>query len=176
MTPTESISAITNSSTCDPDVFKDFKQRIEEGSLSRDENPKTHFGVFFLPYNFKNKKVFLVHHKKAGSWISPGGHMDKGEVPYETLNREIFEELGIKKFFKTEPKPFLLTTVKINRDTHPCKKHYDIWYLVPTDGRDFNVDQQEFLDTKWLTVEEARALVTDPSNIKALNLVEQTHV
>lgn len=167
-----SISAVINPSICNNDIFNDFKQRLEEGLLTRDENPKTHFCAYFLPYNPKTKEVFIVHHKKAGLWISPGGHIDQGEILFEALNREIYEELGVKDFFKEVPSPFLLTTTLIENAVQPCKKHYDVWYLVNTNGDNFNVDPHEFLDVKWVTIEEARNLVKDPANISALNAIQ----
>ncbi len=49
--------------------------------------------------------------------------------------------------------------------------HYDVWFLVPTDGINFNVDPKEFHATKWLTIEEAERIVTDAANLKALEQV-----
>lgn len=174
MTTAESISKIINRSICDSDdTYNAFQKRLAEGMLTREENPKTHFCVYFLPFNPQNKKIFIVHHKKSGLWISPGGHIDKGEILFEALNREINEELGVKNFFKDTPSPFLLTIIWIETKNHPCKAHYDIWYLVPTDGGNFKIDPAEFYDTKWMTIEEARKIVTDPSNIKALDVIEK---
>lgn len=174
MNTEQSISKILNCSICDSEVtYNAFKKRLGEGLPTREENSKTHFCVYFLPYNSQNKKVFIVHHKKSGLWISPGGHIDKGETPMEAVNREISEELGVKSFFKDTPAPFLFTIVLIETQNHPCKAHYDIWFLVPTDGSNFNIDPTEFYDTKWLTVEEAKKIVTDPSNVKALEVVEK---
>ena len=127
--------------------------------------------TFFLPFNPKNKQLFLAHHKKSGLWIAPGGHIDKGEILLETLNREIWEELGVKDHFKEAPNPFLLTITRINNTTQPCKTHYDIWYLMTTDGANFNVDPQEFYSTKWLSIDEARKIVTAPTNIAALKML-----
>ncbi len=173
MTTQESVSAIIDSDICySEDTYNDYKQRVVEGLPTRDENPQTHFCAYFLPYDPKQKKVFIVLHKKAGLWISPGGHIDRGETLFEALNREIHEELGVKDFFKEEPAPFLLTTTPIENKIQPCKKHYDVWYLVPTDGSNFNVDPQEFLDTKWATLEEAKGLMKDPANIKAIEILE----
>jgi len=55
----------------------------------------------------------------------------------------------------------------------PCKAHYDLWYSVQKDGSDFDIDPREFHETRWLTVAEARKLVTDPPNLKALEMIEQ---
>lgn len=42
------------------------------------------------------KKVLLVKHKKLGIWLNPGGHIEDGELPHQTAEREFFEETGIK--------------------------------------------------------------------------------
>ena len=80
--------------------------------------------------------------------------------------------MGVKDHFKEVPNPFLLTITKINNNTQGCKIHYDIWYLMVTDGDNFNVDLEEFHDTKWLTLGEARKIVIAPTNITALNFLE----
>lgn len=170
----QSISKILNNSICDSqETYDAYLQKMKDGLPTRDENPQFHFCVYFLPFNSENKKVFIIHHKKSGLWLSPGGHIDKGETLLEALNREINEELGVKDFFKKEQLPFLLTITPIENRIQPCKAHYDIWYLAPTDGTNFNIDPAEFHDVKWLTIDEARKIVTDKANVKALEIVEK---
>ena len=174
MNTIESVSKILSRSICDSEeTYTSYIQRLGEGAPTRDENPKSHFCAYFLPYDSANKKVFIVHHKKSGLWLSPGGHIDKGETLLEALNREIDEELGVKDFFKEEQSPFLLTITPIENRVQPCKAHYDVWYLMPTDGSNFNIDPTEFHDTKWLTIDEARKIVTDKPNLEALEAVEK---
>lgn len=168
----DQILKIVSPSICDSESTRiSYLERLEEGAFTRDGNPKSHFCAYFLPYNKKNKKVFIIHHKKSGFWLSPGGHIDQGEGLLKALNREINEELGVKRFFKKLPSPFLLTITPIENTTQPCKTHFDIWYLVDIDGSDFNVDPKEFYDAKWMTINEAGKIVTDLANRKALEIL-----
>ncbi len=78
--PSTQLKAFLKPHLCfDKKTYADFQKRISDGSFTRDENPISHFCTFFLPYCQKTKKVFLIHHRKSDLWISPGGHIDKGE-------------------------------------------------------------------------------------------------
>lgn len=167
------IKGILELPICSSDVRSYWFKRLEEGRLTRDEYPASHFCCYFLPYNPATKQIFIIHHKKSGLWLAPGGHIDKGENLIQTLNREIEEELGIKDRIKNEIKPFLLTITPINNPIHPCKEHLDLWYRFPTDGNEFNIDPREFHETRWTTIPEARELITDPPNIQALDKTEE---
>jgi 8-oxo-dGTP pyrophosphatase MutT (NUDIX family) len=41
-------------------------------------------------------KILLIKHKKLGIWLTPGGHIEPGEMPHQTAVREFWEETGIK--------------------------------------------------------------------------------
>src|SRR3989344_9241408 len=141
------IFSITNRAICkNNQVYNAFLERLEKEMLTRDEDSKTHFCAYFLPYNPENKKVFITHHKKSGLWLAPGGHIDKGETLWETLNREIHKELGVENFFKDPPLPFLCTITPIEHGIKACKTHFDIWYIMETDGKNFQIDPREFHD------------------------------
>ena len=43
-----------------------------------------------------NHKILLVKHKKLGFWLTPGGHIDPGEMPHQAAVREFWEETGIR--------------------------------------------------------------------------------
>ncbi|MFH1694673.1 MAG: NUDIX domain-containing protein [Patescibacteria group bacterium] len=170
----DQINSYVDLETVEQKTREDFLELLESGSYIREEGAKKHFSVYFFPYNPETKQVFIVHHKKAGLWLSPGGHIDSGENPLNTLKREIREELGVKINPGENTKPFFLSTVKIGNkpEQSGCDKHYDIWFLIETDGNDFAVDPREFLETKWVTLDEARELITDPSTLEALDIIE----
>ena len=124
--------------------------------------------MYFLPINPRTKEIFIVHHKKSGLWLSPGGHLDKDETPEQAVNREITEELGVHDFFTQPPNPFFFSMSTIENEKQTCKTHHDLWYPMQTDGSAFQIDTAEFHTTKWMTVSEAKGLVTDPSNLQTL--------
>lgn len=39
--------------------------------------------------------ILLVHHKKSGLWLPPGGHIEKDELPHQAAVRECQEETGV---------------------------------------------------------------------------------
>jgi 8-oxo-dGTP pyrophosphatase MutT (NUDIX family) len=155
-------------------VALQYSSRLEEGKLTRDENINTHFVVMFAAYDPESKQVFIGHHKKSGLWLFNGGHIDKGETPDETLKREMGEEWGLEIELQTigEPKLITITHIKNEHTTIECKEHYDIWYFVPVLKQNFNPKKEnldsEFYTTDWKSIEQARGVVTDPSNLKAL--------
>lgn len=173
--PEQEILGLIDLSRCPScEIYLDYYQRIVAGSLSKEENPDSHFCVYFLPYNPKRNEVFLVLHKKSGLWLCPGGHIDKDESPRTTLRREILEELGIKIRVPKNTKPFLLTVTKIpTRTNQTCHKHFDLWYYLNTDGKNFKIDMREFFDTGWFTMKKALEKVGDEQNREALRKIQK---
>lgn len=153
-------------------VKQQYIKRLREGNLTRAENPTSHFCTYFLPWDEKQKKIFIVAHKKSGLWLSPGGHIEQGEKLLDALTREIREELGITDQLPNDLKPLLLTVTTIRRDPRACKEHFDIWYFIPSDGSNFTIDSDEFYETRWVSPGEARSLMTDANNLRALDFVE----
>jgi 8-oxo-dGTP diphosphatase len=166
---------VTRALCPDEITYQRFLSRIEQGALTRDENPASHFCVYFLPINPQTKEVFIVHHKKSGLWLSPGGHLDANETPEQAVAREIVEELGVQNFFSQPPEPFFFSIVDIDQARHSCKTHYDLWYPMLTNGSTFHIDPVEFHSTKWMSIPDAQRIITDPSNLQALDRILHVH-
>lgn len=156
------------------EVAKKFLTRVREGKLTRDENPESHFCVYFAAYDPSAKLVFIGRHKKSGLWLFNGGHIDESETSDQALEREIGEEWGIQMLSNEIGNPSLLTITPINNPTKQlCRVHYDIWYFVRLNENDFKPDQEklskEFHEMKWVSPLEAKELVTDPNTLNAIS-------
>ncbi len=175
MTLTEEIKNLIEFPICSDEVKQRILTRLKQGNLTREENPVSHFCAYFLPYDPKAKKIFIGHHKKSGLWLSPGGHIDRGENLLNTVEREIKEELGITMRFPQNKQPELITITDIKHDVRPCKEHFDFWFFIETDGHDSKVDYAEYHEVHWVTVAEARQLIIDKQNLLALEKIENSH-
>ena len=99
--------------------------------IEKPATPDTHLVAYFVIASPEMDKVLLVDHKKAELWLPPGGHVDPGEDPKETVRREAKEELGMDVEFLFD-EPILLTVTKTVGN---IAKHTDVslWYLLKGD-------------------------------------------
>ena len=167
------LKKVAESTAGEEKVRKQFIRRAEEGALTRDENPHTHFCVYFAAYDPKCQQVFIGHHIKSGLWLFNGGHIDKGELPFEALEREVKEEWGEHIQLNGSCKPSLLTITEINNPAkQKCRAHYDMWYFIPLSKNSFTPEEnllaKEFHQTGWKTIKQAEDLITDANTLMAL--------
>lgn len=54
-----------------------------------------HFTASAIVFDAPLEHVLLVHHKKIGKWLYPGGHVDENQTPAEAAMREVEEETGV---------------------------------------------------------------------------------
>ena len=175
----EAIRKIVENSIADSGISRQFSIRLSKGKITREENPHTHFCVYFAVYDPKTRRVFIGHHRKSGLVIFTGGHIEKDELPHDAVMREIQEEFGI-----TIPKvhilgPSLLTITDIeNPQKVICTRHFDLWYFVRVNRTVFRPLQEklhkEFSSFGWKTTKQARRLITDRNNREALRYISRS--
>lgn len=156
-----------------------FLRRLKKGALTRDENPISHFCVYFPAFDPVAGEIFLGYHRKSGLWLVNGGHIDKGELLEQTLAREMKEEWGRVMPIQRPLRPDLLTLTKIksNPAGRPCRFHYDILFFIKVNKKKFKPDPkllaEEFFETKWLTFAAARKITTDSNTLTAIKFLEK---
>ena len=85
-----------------------------------------HVGVWIM-----NKKGELLFQKRSmekkvnpGKWSRTGGHVDSGETPLEAIQRETYEEIGVKiptdkfKLLSIRKEEVYLTNYKVIKETN----------------------------------------------------------
>ncbi|MBI4079559.1 MAG: NUDIX hydrolase [Candidatus Levybacteria bacterium] len=150
----KALELISTKTYIDQKVLRVFAAKAKDENFVREENPTEHFCSFFMPVDNKTHRIFLGHHIKAQDWIPPGGHIEKGESPEETVRREFTEELGYT-LKKENIKLFDISIIHVRSKARPCKIHYDFWHMVEINEQPFQFDKKEFYDAKWFTLREA---------------------
>jgi 8-oxo-dGTP pyrophosphatase MutT (NUDIX family) len=167
---------IIENTPAEPAIRSAFLERSKDQVISRDENIKSHFCVYFAAYDPEKRMVFIGRHIKSGLWLFNGGHIDKDESPLVALAREINEEWGSSVKIGEIEAPKLLTITTIDNLIQPCKTHFDIWYFLPFDSTKFHPDQAllatEFHESGWKTFDEARKLIKDQNTLKGVSTIE----
>ncbi|MEK5254502.1 NUDIX domain-containing protein [Paenibacillus sp. FSL F4-0125] len=128
----------------------------------------THLGVYGVLVI--NHRVLLI--KKArgphtGKWDFPGGSIEFGEEPYETLKREFWEETGITSLKGELQDSISYTLIYPYSDTQLEELHHigiiyevellDLNYELKTDG-----DEQDSLGAQWIDIEQLNTLELTP--------------
>lgn len=168
------ILKLKDQSNVNKKIFNKFIKRIDSNpKILKSENRYNHFCTFFVPINKKTKMIYMVDHIKAGHWIPPGGHIESGEMPVDTIRREFKEELDFQltdekiELFNLSIKPIF------NNPRHICKIHYDFWYLVYTEIQDFKFDRGEFYDARWMSIKDAIRIIKTPQYKPVLKKIQK---
>jgi 8-oxo-dGTP diphosphatase len=139
--------------------------------ISKPATPDPHLVAYFLLLDPLQKKVLLVDHKKAGLWLPAGGHVEPNEHPYETVKREIQEELYIKADFLLHD-PFFLTVTKTAKQI-PSHTDVSFWYLLKGSAdKDYDFDHDEFDQVGWFSKEAIPYKRSDPHMQRCIHKLE----
>jgi 8-oxo-dGTP diphosphatase len=145
---------------------------------AKPRTPAPHLVSYFLLLDGSASSVLLCDHRLSGLWLPPGGHVEPGEHPLDTVRREAIEELGVTALFDeaTGAKPFFLTMTETVGP--PAARHVDVSLWFALTGRIDQLlqpDQREFARIRWWTVTELRQANLDrfePHLLRALDALE----
>lgn len=95
----------------------------------------------------RNEPKNRLNHLK---WQIPGGGMEAGERPHDTLLRELKEELGVQATVKF---PYPMTRHRLYKNGFKQTHLLLLCYLVDIGSQRIVLDQKEGVDYKWVDLE-----------------------
>lgn len=104
--------------------------------------------------NADGTKVLLMHHRKLGRWLQPGGHADGDTDLARVALREAQEETGVADL-RVEGDIFDIDRHRISARAHePEHWHYDVRYVVRAGADESFVVNAESHALTWRPVAE----------------------
>jgi 8-oxo-dGTP pyrophosphatase MutT (NUDIX family) len=121
------------------------------------------------------RRILLIHHRRLGVWLYPGGHVEPDETPDEALVREVWEETRLQPAFVQpgDPRladagaevyvlaqPYAVLCERIPDPSGP-HDHVDLIYACVVDAAALGREHEEEL--RSITREEAGELAMFPN-------------
>lgn len=129
--------------------------------IAKPDKPKIHLVSYFVLVDLSTNELLLTDHKKSELWLPPGGHVELGEHPRQTVQREIQEELGIEAEFLFDYPQFLTVTDTVGN----VSRHTDVslWYVLRGNRNNhLKFDSREFCQIRWFLPNAIPYDRTDP--------------
>lgn len=112
--------------------------------------------------------VLLIHHRRLGRWIEPGGHIDPAdESVFAAALREVVEETGAQGLER-------LGTGIFDVDAHPIPSgrsepphtHFNVAYAMRAASHELTI-ASEVLDARWQQLDEVATVTSDRAVVRA---------
>ena len=117
-------------------------------------NSEAHFTGSSWLVSADGERVLLMHHRKLGRWLQPGGHADGDRDLARVALREAGEETGLSDLV-VEPVIFDLDRHWIpERGQELGHWHYDVRHVVYARGSEAFVLNEESLALAWRDIRE----------------------
>ena len=120
----------------------------------------------------RNNKVFVGKRidNPGKFWQMPQGGVDEGEEYFDAMKRELFEETGIKNFeiikeidgmTEYELPDYLWGKIWKGKYRGQKQKWYVIRFLGDDKEIDLNTSKPEFIEWKWINLDELPDVIVD---------------
>ncbi|MEM1176886.1 MAG: NUDIX hydrolase [Acidobacteriota bacterium] len=119
------------------------------------------------------ESVVLLHHRKLGRWLQPGGHCDGDANLAGVAWREAYEETGLDGL-ELIPEVFDLDIHDIPAFPGiPAHLHLDTRFLVVAPGSAEPRGNEESRAVRWFSLDEALATCDDASLLRMLRRLRE---
>ena len=155
-----------------------FIQRMLELSRAEGACERSHFGpghftasAFVLSPD--RRDLVLIHHKKLGIWVQPGGHVEPADDDLiGAARREVEEEVGLSDLeLLAGTGSSAVFDVDIHlippRKTEPAHEHFDLRFAFVAKTREL-VSSEEVTDLRWVPLADVAQLGADESVLRAV--------
>lgn len=116
-------------------------------------------------------EFLLVHHRRLGRWLQPGGHVEPQDASVlEAARREAREETGLSSL--ELPDGSRILDVDVHEipaaGDRPAHVHYDVRYLFTTVERETAARLEEVREARWFSAAAIERIETDESLLRAV--------
>lgn len=133
-----------------------------------------HFTASAFVLSPDRRDLVLIHHKKLGIWVQPGGHVEPADADLlAAARREVLEEVGLAELEPLQGnRGSLLFDVDIHvipaRKADPAHEHFDVRFAFVAKTREL-VHSEEVADLRWVPLNAVEQMGTDESVLRAVN-------
>ena len=129
-----------------------------------------HFTASAFVLSPDQRDVILIHHKKLGIWVQPGGHVEATDDDLlGAARREVAEEVGLGELDLVSTGSSLFD-VDIHlipaRKTEPAHEHFDVRFAFVARTRNFT-RTEEVADVRWVPLSDVAQVTSDVSVLRA---------
>jgi 8-oxo-dGTP pyrophosphatase MutT (NUDIX family) len=144
------------------------------GACERSHFSPGHFTASAFVLSPERTDLVLIHHKKLGIWVQPGGHVEPSDAELTSAaRREVLEEVGLAEL---EALPSATGSPIFDLDIHliparkadPAHEHFDVRFAYVAKTRAL-VRSEEVADLRWVPISAVEQMGTDESVLRAVN-------
>ena len=144
-----------------------------EAAYERSHFDPGHFTASAFVLSPDRRDIVLIHHKKLGIWVQPGGHVEPSDPDLlSTARREVLEEVGLDELepFQASGSPIFDVDIHMipARKKDPAHEHFDVRFAFVAKTREL-VHSDEVADLRWVPLGEVAQMGSDESVLRAVN-------
>jgi 8-oxo-dGTP pyrophosphatase MutT (NUDIX family) len=146
----------------------------EPAPFARSTFAPGHFTASAFVLSPERDALLLIHHRKLGLWLQPGGHVEATDSTVEgAARREATEEVGLTDFDARHPGIFDIDVHSIpGRADEPEHEHFDLRVLLVARSLEFAAGD-EVLGARWVALADMPRMTTDESVQRAVRKIHR---